>query len=117
MKFEQEIHYRLLTYIATHPVATQRELAGELGVSVGKINYCIRALITKGLLKAENFKNSNHKAAYSYLLTPKGLREKVRITYEFLRHKLREYDLLKQEIATLSGEVAALGGDVEARQR
>lgn len=108
MSFQDEIHYRILGYIASHPDATQREVARALGVSVGKANYCIRALITKGFLKARNFKNSNSKAAYSYVLTPRGVREKVRVTYEFLRYKLDEYDALKREIAALSGEVAAL---------
>lgn len=107
MPFQEEIRYRILREITDRPDVTQRELARDLGVSVGKINYCIRALVRKGLVKARNFTNSNNKAAYTYVLTPKGAREKLRIAYEFLEHKIREYDALRQEIAALSGEVAA----------
>lgn len=100
-----EIRYRLLRYLAEHPEATQRELARELGISLGKANYCIKALIAKGLVKARNFRNSSRKWAYAYALTPSGLQEKVDLTYAFLRWKLREYDLLREEIERITAEV------------
>ena len=101
----QEIRYRLLKYLSENPDATQRQLARDLGVSVGKVNYCLRALVEKGLLKVRNFRNARHKAAYAYLLTAQGIEEKVDVTYAFLRRKLSEYELLSKEIETLSAEV------------
>jgi len=103
-----EVRYRLLKYLADHPEASQRELARELGVSVGKVNYCLRALMEKGWIKARNFRNSNHKAAYLYVLTPKGIEEKVNVTSAFLRRKLDEYNLLQKEIEQLRLEVSQL---------
>lgn len=102
-----EIRYRLLTFLAEHPDASQREVARALGLSVGKVNYCLKALILRGLIKARNFKNSNNKMAYAYFLTAKGVDEKVDVTYAFLRRKIAEYDLLVREIEKLSGDVAA----------
>jgi EPS-associated MarR family transcriptional regulator len=104
-----EVRYRLLRYLADHPDASQRELARELSVSVGKVNYCLRALMEKGWVKARNFRNSNHKAGYLYVLTPKGIEEKVNVTSAFLRRKLDEYDLLQKEIERLTREVSELG--------
>lgn len=89
---------------------SQRELAGHLRVSVGKVNYCLRALIEKGWVKAKNFTNSNRKFAYVYLLTPKGVEAKAKVTYRFLRGKLRDYDELATEIETLRAEVSAYRG-------
>ena len=103
-----EVRYRLLKYLADHPEASQRELARELGVSVGKVNYCLRAVMEKGWVKARNFHNSHHKAAYLYILTPKGMEEKVNVTSAFLRRKLDEYDLLQKEIERLTREVSEL---------
>lgn len=104
-----EVRYRLLKYLDEHPEATQRELARELGVSVGKVNYCLKALMEKGWIKARNFRNSNHKSAYLYVLTPKGIEEKVSVTTSFLRRKIAEYDVLRQEIDRLNAEVEQLG--------
>lgn len=84
---------------------TQRELAKALGVSLGKINYCLQALVEKGLIKADNFKKNNNKAAYLYLLTPKGIEEKSRITLHFLERKMDEYERLRKQIAELKREV------------
>ena len=106
----QEIRYRLLSYLAEHPDATQRELARQLGVSVGKLNYCLKALIGKGWVKIRNFQKSSHKAAYLYLLTPKGLEEKVQVTSAFLQRKLNEYEQLAAEIERLRREVNAAKG-------
>jgi len=104
-----EVRYRLLKYLAEHPEASQRDLARELGVSVGKVNYCLRALIEKGWVKARNFRNSRHKAAYLYVLTPNGVEEKVNVTATFLRRKLDEYEMLSKEIERLTREVSELG--------
>jgi MarR family transcriptional regulator, temperature-dependent positive regulator of motility len=106
-----EIRYRLLKYVAQHPDATQRELASELGISLGKANYCLRALIEKGLVKVRNFRNSRSKTVYGYILTPRGLEEKINVTYDFLRRKVAEYDLLSKEIEQLTDEVRGLAAD------
>ena len=84
---------------------TQRELAEALGVSLGKANYCLKALINRGLVKAENFKNSANKRAYLYLLTPKGMEAKARISVRFLQRKMEEYETLKLEIEQLKTEL------------
>jgi EPS-associated MarR family transcriptional regulator len=101
----EELRYRLLNLLAEHPDASQRDVAKELGISVGKVNYCLNALIDKGLLKVSNFRNSQNKSAYMYLLTPRGIEEKVNVTYQFLRRKIAEYDQLVKEIERLKGEV------------
>ena len=79
----QEIHLKVLRHLEGHPDVTQRELARYLGVSLGKVNYCLKALIDRGWIKANNFKNSNNKAAYAYLLTPRGIEGKTQITIRF----------------------------------
>lgn len=101
-----EISYKIFTLINKQADISQRELAKEMGVSLGKVNYCLKALIDKGWLKARNFKNSNNKIAYAYVFTPKGLREKAKITARFLNRKVREYEILKSEIEQLRGEVS-----------
>ena len=101
----QEIHLKLLRYLEEKPDVTQRELAKVLGVSLGKANYCLQALISKGLVKARNFKNSANKRAYLYVLTPKGMEAKVRISVRFLRQKKEEYETLKSEIEQLKAEL------------
>ena len=83
----------------SHP--TQRQLSNDLGVSLGKVNYCLKSLIEKGFIKVNNFRNSNNKTQYSYLLTPKGIEEKAKLTLDFIRIKTQEYDTLKQEIESL----------------
>src|SRR5260370_20005780 len=105
----EEIRYRLLRYLGDHPDASQRELADYLGVSVGKINYCVRALIAKGLVKMRNFRGSKKKLAYAYVLTPKGIEEKVNVTSLFLKRKLAEYDAIAEEIERLTRELADSG--------
>ena len=102
-----EIRYRLLKFVEEHPEATQRELARELGISVGKANYCLRALIEKGWVKARNFRNSKKKSAYAYILTPRGIEEKINVTHAFLNRMVAEYDLMRQEIDRLVAELAA----------
>src|SRR5216110_291960 len=103
-----ETRYRLLKYLQEHPTATQREVAHDLGVSIGKANYCLKALVEKGWVKVRNFRNSNKKAAYLYVLTPHGIEEKINVTAAFLRRKRNEYDLLAQEIDRLTDEVRRL---------
>jgi EPS-associated MarR family transcriptional regulator len=101
----QEIHLKVLREIEDNPKITQRELAQSLGVSLGKVNYCLQALIGKGFIKARNFQNSNNKRAYLYILTPQGIEAKARISVAFLRRKMVEYERLKTEIAQLEREV------------
>ena len=103
---DEGISYRLLKILEQRPDISQRDLATALGISVGKTNYCLKALMDKGWLKARNFKNSKHKIAYVYVFTPKGLREKTRITGQFLKRKVREYEALKREIELLRQEVS-----------
>jgi EPS-associated MarR family transcriptional regulator len=83
---------------------SQREVASSLGMSVGKVNYCLKALIDKGFVKAENYRNSSNKLAYFYLLTPSGITAKAELTRNFLARKMREYDELKLEIERLRQE-------------
>ena len=101
----QEIHLKVLRHLEENPEVSQRELAEELGISLGKANYCLKALINKGLIKASNFKNNANKRAYLYVLTPKGIETKARISVRFLRHKIEEYEALKLEIEQLKIEV------------
>jgi EPS-associated MarR family transcriptional regulator len=108
----EEVRYRLLKYLADHPEASQRDVARELGISLGKVNYCLKALIEKGWIKARNFRNSRNKSAYVYVLTPKGLEEKLDVTRAFLRRKVAEYDTLVKEIETLTAEVGELGAEI-----
>jgi len=98
---------RLLKELEASPHITQRELSSRLGISLGKVNYIVNALINKGFLKANAFKKSNKKRAYFYILTPHGLKEKTRVTYRFLQRKMREYDQLKEEIEQLKKETGA----------
>lgn len=104
-----EAHYKLLRLIEFRPEATQRELAEAMGVSLGKVNYCVNALIEKGWVKARNFRNSQNKLAYVYLLTPRGMEHKATITLHFLQRKVEEYESLKREIADLRREVSGNG--------
>jgi EPS-associated MarR family transcriptional regulator len=99
-----EMRYRLLRLLAANPAISQRELARELDISLGKLNYCLKALAARGLVKATNFKNSKNKAGYLYLLTPRGVEEKARVTLRFLQCKLAEYESIRVEIEELRGE-------------
>lgn len=90
--------FELLRKIEAKPKATQRELANNLGFSLGKLNYCIKALKAKGLIKLKNFKNNKNKINYLYILTPKGISTKTKLTIRFMKKKMREYEELKKEI-------------------
>jgi EPS-associated MarR family transcriptional regulator len=106
---DEATRYRLLKLLEANPEMSQRQLAGELGVSVGKINFCLRALLQKGLVKVRNFRNSDNKLAYAYYLTPKGAEAKVRATAQFLQMKMREYQEIEREIEQLKREVGTDG--------
>lgn len=102
---DDELRLRLLRQLTEHPELSQREIARQLGLSLGKTNYCLRALIDKGWVKVNNFRTSDNKLAYAYVLTPSGLRAKVSATSQFLRRKQDEYLQLEREIAELRSEV------------
>lgn len=99
--FDDTTSYGLLKTLADEPNLSQRDLAKRLGVSLGKVNFCLNALIAKGCLKADNFRNSDNKLAYAYLLTPRGVEQKANLTIEFLQIKVGEYERLRVEIAEL----------------
>jgi len=99
-----EYRYKIFKLVEANPEISQRELARELGISLGKVNYCLKALIEKGLLKASNFRNSQNKMAYVYKLTPSGIEEKANVTVRFLKQKTSEYESLKSEIEFLRQE-------------
>jgi EPS-associated MarR family transcriptional regulator len=100
-----EYRYKILKLIQEKPEISQRELAEKLGISLGKVNYCLKALIEVGILKATNFRNSKNKSAYMYLLTPNGIEEKAKVTVRFLKNKIQAYEALKSEINMLTDEV------------
>jgi len=101
-----EYRYKLLQLLEANPQISQRELAHALDISLGKVNYCLNALIEKGLVKAHNFKNSKNKRAYTYYVTPRGFREKALVTVRFFRRKLAEYEALRSEIEQLRRDAA-----------
>ena len=95
---DNQDHFNVLRKIDRKPKSTQRELAGELGFSLGKLNYCLKALKTKGLIKMQNFGKNPNKINYIYVLTPRGITEKTKLTLNFMKRKMKEYDELKKEI-------------------
>lgn len=100
-----EYRYKLLSKINGNPNLSQRELASELGISLGKVNFCLKALVEVGLVKVENFRNSKNKSAYLYLLTPKGIEQKAYVTKRFLMSKIEEHERIVEEIERLQKEV------------
>jgi EPS-associated MarR family transcriptional regulator len=102
---QEDISFKVMRILQDQPDTTQRELAEQLGVSVGGINYCLRALTDKGLVKMVNFANSKNKFGYVYMLTPSGIVEKANLTKRFLKHKMQEYEALRAEIETLQSEM------------
>tara|TARA_B100001248_G_C27338462_1_gene435022 strand:- start:790 stop:1095 length:306 start_codon:yes stop_codon:yes gene_type:complete len=98
MKNEQD-HFEVLRKINKNPDSTQRKLAKELGFSLGKLNYCLKALQKKGLIKIENFQKQSNKITYlQYVITPKGIAERTKLTINFMKRKMKEYDELKKEL-------------------
>jgi EPS-associated MarR family transcriptional regulator len=104
-----ETHYKLMRMIEANPQISQRDVARELGISLGKVNYSLRALMQSGWVKATNFKNSKNKAAYMYLLTPRGIEEKASLSMRFLIIKMQEYERLRAEIEEMRREAADRG--------
>ncbi len=102
---KQETHLKILRILENRPDITQREISETLGISLGKANYCMKALVEKGMVKAENFRNSEYKRAYLYILTPKGIEAKARISMRFLQRKIKEYEQLKKEIEQLKTDL------------
>ena len=103
----QDTHFRLLKLLEERPELSQRDLARALGTSLGKTNYCLKALIDKGLIKVRNFRNNQNKLSYAYLLTPQGIDSKATIAVQFLKRKMAEYEMLKLEIEQLQREIGA----------
>ena len=104
-KLNEDKYFRLMRILEATPDISQREMAKVLGVSFGCINYCLNALIDKGLVKIQNFNQNQNKFGYVYLLTPKGIAEKASLTSSFLKRKMDEYEALKVEIETLKSEI------------
>jgi EPS-associated MarR family transcriptional regulator len=108
-KLQEDTYFRVMRILQDNPDFTQRELAEKVGISVGGLNYCLKALMEKGLVKMKNFANSKNKFGYVYVLTPTGMAEKAAITHRFLQRKMDEYEALKTEIETLRFEVEKAG--------
>jgi EPS-associated MarR family transcriptional regulator len=102
---DPDVHFRVLHLLEEEPELTQRELAQKLGISLGGVNYCLKALIDIGHIKAGNFSKNPNKSVYLYLLTPQGVAEKAKLTAGFLRRKLMEYHALKKEIDAIKSKV------------
>jgi EPS-associated MarR family transcriptional regulator len=100
--------FQILQSLERDSRPTQRQLSNDLGVSLGKVNYCLKSLIKKGFIKVNNFRNNKNKIQYSYLLTPKGIEEKAKLTLDFIRIKTQEYNTLKQEIESLKQEAKSI---------
>ncbi len=105
---QKDIRLDLLRKIELNPEYTQRELYKEMGVSLGKVNYCIKKLTEKGLIKLTNFKQNPNKVGYVYFLTPRGIEEKTRLTFSFLKRKIKEYEILKDEINKLKEDIGQI---------
>lgn len=100
-QLQEDTHFRVLSLLEQNPDMSQRDLAKALGVSLGGLNYSLKALMERGMVKAQNFSKSERKLAYAYVLTPQGLAEKTKLTARFLKRKMEEYDALKAEIDSL----------------
>ena len=108
-----EIRLKLLKLLETEPELTQREMNQKMGVSLGKINYCISALAEKGMIRIERFKKHPKKSAYMYRLTPKGFEELTRLTFSFLKLRLAEFEQIKSEIMILSNQIEKLAPELK----
>lgn len=103
---QPEINYKLFKILEDRPNLTQRQMAKETGVSLGKFNYCLKELVKEGFVKVDRFTSSDNKAAYLYLLTPKGIEEKARVTHGFLKRKMAEFQEIKKQIEELRQEMS-----------
>jgi EPS-associated MarR family transcriptional regulator len=117
VKVQEDTHFRIMSILLDNPDLTQRELANKLGMSVGGLNYCLSALIDKGFVKMTNFSESKNKFKYVYLLTPRGISEKVSMTSRFLKRKMEEYEELKVEIEALKVAAGEVQGDGQKNQK
>lgn len=108
-EISEENRYKLLKLLHENPEMNQRQIASAMGLSLGKANFCLKALIGKGLVKVGNFSRSPNKKAYAYLLTLKGIEEKAKVTFRFLERKQQEYEALRSEIEDLKAEVDKTG--------
>lgn len=106
---DETTHYGLLKTLEENPGISQRDLAKRLGVSLGKVNFCLNALVEKGSIKINNFRNSDNKLAYAYLLTPQGIESRAKMTVAFLKYKTQEYERLRMEIEALQREAEQRG--------
>lgn len=111
--FQEEIQFEVLRRLHQTPQVSQRALAKDLGVGLGTINFCFQALVEKGLVKMQNFSQSKNKLRYAYLLTPAGVAEKSKLTAEFLKRKVAEYETLQAEIQTLNAEMNSERGSAQ----
>lgn len=116
VSLSENMRFTVLRLLQAKPEMTQRELAQALGVSLGKTNYCLKALLEKGLLKVHNFQSSQRKLAYAYLLTPSGIAEKAALTGRFLQYKIAEFEALKAEIESLQDEADISQPPLQARR-
>lgn len=107
----EDAHFRVLTLVRQRPELSQRQMAAELGISLGWVNFCLTELVGRGHIKIENFRNSNAKLGYLHVLTPEGIAERTRLAARFLRRKRAEYEALKAEIEALGEEFVAEPGD------
>jgi EPS-associated MarR family transcriptional regulator len=104
-RLQQDTTFRIMTILSKNPDLTQRELADRVGISVGGVNYCLKALMEKGMVKMKNFADSKSKFGYIYVMTPRGVAERAALTRQFLKRKLEEYERLQCEIRELQGEL------------
>ena len=119
--FEQEIRYKVLKLLSAQPNLSQRAVAGKLGISLGKTNYVLSELAEKGIIKMKRLKNAPQKIPYAYMLTPRGLEQKAKITARFLKHKIAEYEAIKRQIKEIAKEIEKdktidLSGDTTLKQ-
>ena len=107
--YNQEIRYRLFKILSQDADLVQREIARRMGISLGKVNYCLSEFAQKGFIKIQRFRESNIKIRYLYILTPKGIEEKSKLTLRFFKHKLEEYEEIKRQIEELDREINGSG--------
>ncbi|MBW6507611.1 MAG: MarR family EPS-associated transcriptional regulator [Rhodobacteraceae bacterium] len=111
-EFHEDLRFRVLRLLQDNPEMSQREISAALGVSFGGVNYCLHALAEKGMIKVRNFRASDNKRRYAYVLTPQGIAEKAALTGRFLRRKMAEYEALKAEIEAVRAEAGGADGAV-----